>query len=287
MTQAVFHSRNWKYVGGRCAAIVVVGWIVLVIAMWGLENFLVFRPTAYDARNAAWTPRDLDYEEVEIESTDGAKLCAWYAPREQPAAVVLLLHGNGGNISGQADELRILQQRFGVAALALDYRGYGKSTGSPTEAGVLADARAARKWLANRCGIAEKEVVLWGFSMGGGVAVDLAARDGARALILQSTFTSLPDAAAVHYPWLPVRWLMRNRLDSANKIADYHGPLFQLHGDADSIVPIELGKRLHALANEPKEFVVLRGADHNDRPSEAEFVVVGRWLEELPSKHAK
>jgi fermentation-respiration switch protein FrsA (DUF1100 family) len=180
------------------------------------------------------------------------------------------------------DELRTLHDRFGAAALAIDYRGYGKSTGSPSEPGVLADARAARAWLAKRENVSEPEVVLWGFSLGGGVATDLAARDGARGLILHSTFTSLPDAASYHHPWLPCRWLMRNRLDSASKIQNYHGPLLQLHGDADGIVPIELGKRLHARANEPKRFVVIDGGNHNDLRSEEFYTALEEFFAELP-----
>jgi len=248
---------------------VCVGWVVVVAAMWGLENSLVFRPSGYNAANRAWRPVGLEYEDAEIASTDGVTLHGWFAPHKRPRAVVLMLHGNGGNISGQADELRTLH-RMGVAALALDYRGYGKSTGSPSEAGILDDARAARAWLAKRTGVREEEIVLWGFSMGGGVAVDLAARDGARGLVLQSTFTSLPEAAAVHYPWLPVRWLMKNRLDSAAKIGQYRGPLLQTHGTADEVVPYALGEQLFALANDPKRFVTIEGGEHNN-PPDGEF----------------
>ena len=155
------------------------------------------------------------------------------------------------------------------ATLILDYRGYGRSEGKPNEAGVLADARAARRWLAHREKIADTDVVLMGESLGGAVAVDLAACDGAAALVLESTFTNLPDVAAYHYPWLPVRWAMRARFDSAAKIANYHGPLLQSHGDADTIVPLQLGKRLFDAANSPKKFVLLPGHDHNDsRPPE-------------------
>ncbi len=252
----------------------------MVIAMWGLENFLVYRPRAYSATNPAWQPRELVYENVEIASTDGATLHGWYAPVDAPRAVVLLLHGNGGNICGMAEELRTVQ-RLGVTGLAIDYRGYGKSTGSPSERGILADARAARAWLAQRAGVGESEIVLWGFSMGGGVAVDLAAEDGARGLVLQSTFTSLPDAAAMHYPWLPVRWLMRNRLDSASKIARYHGPLLQSHGTADEVIPFELGERLHALANEPKRFLDIPNGDHNDLPEEEFYRALDAFLKSL------
>jgi fermentation-respiration switch protein FrsA (DUF1100 family) len=278
--------RRGARVFGRGVAVVFVVWVGVVMGMWGLENFLVFQPSPYSAANLNWRAAGTEFEDVEIASSDGVTLNAWYAAQDSPRAVVLLLHGNGGNISMMGDELRALE-RMGAAALAVDYRGYGKSTGSPNEAGVLADARAARKWLAERTGVAERDVVLWGFSMGGGVAVDLAARDGARGLVLQSTFTSLPDAAAVHYPWLPVRWMMRNRLDSAAKIAQYAGPLLQSHGTADSVVPYALGEQLFALAKGPKRFLAIDGGEHNNPPGGEFYDALAEFIGELPAKGAK
>ncbi len=259
-----------------------VGWLVVVIVMWSLENFLVYQPSLYTPAQFGWAPDAFPFEDAEIASTDEVRLHGWFVPHESPRAVVLLLHGNGGNILAMEEELRVLHDELGAAALAIDYRGYGKSTGSPTEHGILDDARAARAWLAKRAHVQEQEVVLWGFSMGGGVAVDLASQDGARGLILQSTFTSLPDAAGYHYPWLPVHWLMRNRLDSARKIQRYRGPLLQSHGDADSVVPYELGRELHALANELKRFLTIAGGDHNDPPTVEFYEAVDQFLDTLP-----
>jgi hypothetical protein len=145
----------------------------------------------------------------------------------------------------------------------------------------LSDARAARAWLANRARVAESQIVLVGESLGTGVAVDLAAVDGARGLVLISAFTSLPDAAASHYPWLPVRLLMRNRLNSLAKIGDYHGPLLSVHGDADTIVPFALGRRLFEAANEPKRLVVAHGSDHNDPPTAEFYEAVDQFLGSL------
>lgn len=133
----------------------------------------------------------------------------------------------------------------------------------------MLDARAARRWLADRTDINETDIVLWGESLGGGVMVDLASLDGARGLVLERTFTSLPEVGALSFPFLPVRLLMRNRLDSLSKITAYRGPLLICHGDVDSIIPCELGRRLFAAANEPKQFVQLPGIDHNDPLPEA------------------
>jgi hypothetical protein len=123
--------------------------------------------------------------------------------------------------------------------------------------------------------------------MGAGVAVDLAAADGAVGLVLESAFTSLPDVAAVHYPWMPVRLLMRTRLDSLAKIASYHGPLLQSHADADEIVPIELGRRLFEAANEPKRFIVIEGGGHNDPQSEGYYSELAEFLESLGGDPAR
>ncbi len=173
---------------------------------------------------------------------------------------------------------------LGASVLVFDYRGYGRSAGSPNEAGVLADARAARRWLADRAGTPQQAIVLCGESLGGGVQVDLAARDGARGLILLSTFDSLAGVAGYHFPWVPVRLLLRTRLDSLAKIADYRGPLLQIHGRADTIVPFRLAEKLFAAAGQPKELVALDDHDHNDPLSPAAIQAIDRFLDRLPAE---
>ncbi len=199
--------------------------------------------------------------------------------------MVLIAHGNAGNITNRNDLLRRFRA-LGASVLVFDYRGYGRSDGSPSEAGVLADARAARAWLAKRTEIPESEIVLCGESLGGGVQVDLAAKDGARGLILISTFDSLAGVAAFHYPWIPVRLLMRTRLDSLAKIAGYHGPLLQIHGNEDSIVPLQLAQRLYDAASEPKELVVIERGDHNDPLEPVAIAAIDRFLDRLPKQTA-
>jgi fermentation-respiration switch protein FrsA (DUF1100 family) len=244
-----------------------------------LERSLIFFPTPYPGGD--WQPAGLPFEDAWFEADDGTRLHGWYIPHESPRAVVLYSHGNAGNITHRAAILDVLHNRVGVSVLIFDYRGYGRSEGKPDETGIIADARAARDWLAGQEGIAPEDVVLMGRSLGGGVAVDLAAKDGARALVLESTFTSLPDVAAHYYPWLPVRRLMQTRLDSVSKIADYHGPLLQSHGDADSIIPYEFGKRLFEAANEPKQFVTLPGRDHNDFQTNGYYETLVEFLDKL------
>src|SRR5690606_26810651 len=123
-----------------------------------------------------WTPVGLLYEDAYFQASDGTKLHGWFCPCDNPRAVVLMTHGNAGNVTHRTERLRMLQQDLRVAVMAVDYRGYGRSEGMPSENGVLRDARAARKWLAERAGVKEREIVLLGESLGGGVAVDLAAR---------------------------------------------------------------------------------------------------------------
>ena len=257
--------RRWWRLLKVAAASLMVGYAVVLGAIMLFEESLVFFPARQPL--AGW-----DFpgaERVWFEAADGARLHGWYLAHPQPRAVALFACGNGGNISYRADRLGELRGKLRVSILAFDYRGYGLSHGRPNERGVLLDARAARRWLAERAAINETDVVLWGESLGGGVMVDLASRDGSRGLVLERTFTSLPDVGALSFPFLPVRLLMRNRLDSLSKIAAYRGPLLACHGDIDSIIPCELGRRLFAAANEPKRFVQLPGIDHNDPLPEA------------------
>lgn len=244
-----------------------------------IENALLYYPSKYPQGN--WQPRDLDVEDAWFTAADGTRLHGWYVASAQPRATILIAHGNAGNLSDRTEMLRWLH-RLRTTSLIFDYRGYGRSDGRPTEMGILADARAARAWLGDRTGQQERQLVLLGESLGGGVMVDLAAHDGARGLILENTFTSLVDVAAYHFPWVPIRRLMRSRLDSLSKIRRYHGPLLQRHGDADTIVPFDLAQRLFAAANEPKQLVIEHGRDHNDPPSPEYLRALEAFLDRLP-----
>ena len=263
-----------------CRTLLIAGLLVLVAAMF-MENWLIFIPSRYPSGN--WSPPDIDFEDAWFRSEDGVKLHGWYLPHANPRATILFCHGNAGNVTHRVQSLKILHDLLGASVLIFDYRGYGRSEGKPNGPGVLADARAARTWLAARENIPPTDVVLLGESIGGAVAVNLAARDGARGLVLESTFDALPEVAAYHYPWLPVRWAMRTRLDSAALIGRYNGPLLQAHGDADTIVPLELGQRLFAAANEPKRFLLLPGHNHNDSMPPEYYKALASFLDELAS----
>lgn len=264
----------------RVVRVLLIAYLVILLMLMWLENSLIYFPAKYPS--GWWNPRGLQFEDAEFQAADGTQLHGWFFESQHPQAVILFCHGNAGNLTHRVDVMEELPRHANASLLLFDYRGYGKSEGSPDEVGVLADTRAARKWLADRAGVAEKDIVLWGESIGGAIAVDLAAKDGARGLIVEDAFTSLPEVGAYHYPLLPVRWLMRSQLNSLANIGRYQGPLLMAHGDADSIVPYSFGQRLFAAANEPKRFITQAGADHNDPRDEAFWDELKGFIQSLP-----
>ncbi|MFT5299785.1 MAG: fermentation-respiration switch protein FrsA (DUF1100 family) [Mariniblastus sp.] len=243
-----------------------------------LEMHLIYQPTPF--------PDDFDdsglpFEDVRFTSHDGTELHGWFADHDEPLGVALFCHGNAGNILGCGESMMILNQRHRLAVMAFDYRGFGQSQGKPDEQGILADARAARSWVAQRKGIPESQVILMGRSLGGAVAVDLAAQDGARGLVLASTFTSMPKVAKRIAPLVPTNLIMTQRWNSLAKIKHYHGPLLQSHGDADELIPIQQGKQLFDAAPGAKTFVVIPNAGHNDPQSEEYRLKLEEFLHRL------
>ena len=246
-----------------------------------LDELLLFFPTKFPDGN--WQPDGLLFEDAWFDAADGTRLHGWYCPCENSRAVILYAHGNAGNLAHRSARMRYFQKELRVAALIFDYRGYGRSEGTPTVEGVLQDARAARRLLAGRARVNESQVVLLGDSLGGAVAVQLAGEDGARGLVLESTFSSLRDIASHHYPRLA--WLVpADKLDSVSQIARYNGPLLQSHGDADRTIPYALGWRLFEAAKGVKQFVRMPGRDHNDRLPADYLRQLDRFIEALPER---
>ncbi len=274
-------SRFWRHRAGRIVRASVFAYLLFLLLMMWLENLLIY-PT-WQIPDGDWSPAGVAFEDHNLTSDDGTRINAWYFEHPQPCAYVLYSHGNGENLAHLGEYMDDLRSAYKVSILAYDYRGYGRSGGKPQESGILADARAAQQWLAQRAGTPTDQVVLWGRSIGGAVSVQLATDLGARGLILERTFTSLPDVAAVHYPFLPVRWLMRNRYDSLGRIEEYQGPILQSHGTADEVVPFTLGEQLFAAAGSPrKQFVRMPGVTHNGPNSKDYYTVLCRFLTELP-----
>ncbi len=259
---------------------VLIVYLVVVLGMTFIERWLVYPAPA--AAEADWQLLPTDaISDAWFESEDGTRLHGWYFSHDNPRRVVLYFHGNGEQVADNRDLMELLRDELDAAVLVFDYRGYGLSGGKPYEAGIVADGLAAHRWLAEQTGRPLDEVILIGRSIGGGVAVAVAAEQGAAALVLQSTFTRLTDAAAKHYPWLPVKWLMRNRYDSLARIARYDGPVLISHGTDDHVVPFEQSRSLLAAApTEKKQFFEVRGAGHNDPQPPSYYRVLARFLAE-------
>lgn len=237
--------------------------VLVVLLAMSLERFLIFPAPQYPQGN--WICDAPDFEEVWLTASDGTKLHGWYFWHSDPQATVLFCHGNGSCVANLGSFAQRLRDRHRVNLFVFDYRGYGRSEGTPNEQGVCLDAASARQWLAKRAGVASESLVLMGRSLGGAVAVHLASQQPCRGLVLHSTFSSMTDVGARHYPWLPVRWCLRNRFPSIEKLGRCVCPLLQLHGDVDEVVPMDLGRKLFDVAvMEQKKFVVLNGVGHND-----------------------
>jgi fermentation-respiration switch protein FrsA (DUF1100 family) len=256
---------------------VVCTYVILVLMMLALENWLLYpRSSAAD-----WVaPPDRRIRDVELVAADGTGIHAWWLPVEGATGAVLYCHGNAGNLSYRGHAVVQWAREMGESVLIFDYPGYGRSGGSPSEAGCYAAADAAYDWLTNQSIPAER-VLLFGKSLGGAVATDLASRRPHRALVLAKTFPSAPAVAQRIYPWLPAQLLMRNRFDSLAKIGKCGRPVFMAHGDCDGLIPCDLGERLFAAANEPKRFVHLVGADHNSPFESGFFSALRNFLKDV------
>lgn len=231
----------------------------LVALMYVAQRSMMYFP---DTRRIAPAVAGLPQaEEIVLDTADGEKLVAWHVAPAAGRLLVIYFQGNGGSLALRASRFRALVGD-GTGLLAVSYRGYGGSTGRPTETGLLQDAAAAYDLAAARYGL--ERIALWGESLGAAVAVALASNRPVARIVLESPFTSAADIGASVYWFLPVRLLIKDPFYSDRRIAKVTAPVLFIHGENDSVVPLRFGERLFALANEPKRFVKLRGADHND-----------------------
>ena len=216
--------------------------------------------------------------DVVLDTDDGIRLGAWYLPAagSHRGPAVLVCNGNAGDRSLRA-QLAAGLSRLGLSVLLFDYRGYGGNPGSPSEDGLAADARAALAWLATQPEVDPGRIVYFGESLGAAVAVGLAVERPPAALVLRSPFTSLADVGRVHYPWLPVGRVLIDRYPSIDRIGSLTTPLLVIAGDRDDIVPESLSKRLYDAAPDPKRYLLVPGAGHND----PELIDGRRMLEEV------
>jgi hypothetical protein len=247
----------------KITAAVYVG---LCILLFFRQSRMVYFPLA----EVQATPADvgLAYESVVLEAADGIRLAGWYVPCEKARGTALMCHGNGGNIGDRLHPVGLFHE-LGLNVLIFDYRGYGESAGKPSEEGTYQDAQAAWQYLVGKRNTPPEKIVVFGRSLGGAVAAGLVERvaSGARAapaaLILEATFTSIPDMGARLYPWLPVRLLSRYRYNTLARLERINCPVLVAHSREDDMIPFEHGQRLFAAARAPKTFFELTGA-HNE-----------------------
>jgi fermentation-respiration switch protein FrsA (DUF1100 family) len=251
----------------------LVGYVGVVALLYFMQRALMYFPDTERISPAALGLPGA--EEALLDTADGESVVAWHLPPRGDRPVVLYLHGNGGALSHRAERFRVLTAD-GTGLVAIDYRGYGGSSGQPTEAGLLIDAETAYGFAAARYPAAR--IAVWGESLGTGVAVGLASKRPIGRLVLEAPFASAVDLAARRYPFVPVRWLMKDQYRSDLRMALVAAPLLVLHGTRDPIVPIESGERLFGLGREPKRFVRFADGAHEDLDRYGALVAVKTFL---------
>lgn len=260
----------------------LVAYSALVGALYVFQRHLLYFP--FGGRPELGPLAALGVGEVSLRTADGLSLLSWYLAPGDGRPVIAYFHGNGGHIGYRAERLRGFA-RYGYGCLMVEYRGYGGNPGSPSEAGLYADGEAALGFLKD-CGVARNRLVLYGESLGSGVAVSLAARNEVAALILEAPFTSIADIAQYHYSFVPAAALVRDRFDSLSRIGEIKAPILVLHGERDRVVPIRFGRALFDAASEPKEFWVVPQGEHEDLAHFGALRAVRDFLEQRIGQQA-
>lgn len=239
---------------------IALGYLGLVAFVYVRQPKMLYFPTGEIEQTPAAI--GLFFDEVKLKTSDGLTIAAWHVPAPDARAVLLFCHGNGGNISHRLDSIRIFHD-LGLSVLIFDYRGYGRSEGTPTEKGTYLDAEAAWNFLVKEKGIDPARIIIFGRSLGSAVAAELAMRRKAGALIIESGFTSIPDIGRKYYPHMPVSLITRFHYATIDKVSSLALPKLFIHSPEDEIIPYDQGVRLFEKAAKPKEFLKLRGG-HNE-----------------------
>ena len=242
--------------------VVAASYCLLLVVVYFMQGRMLYL-AGVPGRTLTMTPTDvgIDFQDVSIATTDGVMLHGWFIAGRS-SRVLLFFHGNAGNISHRLDSIAQFRE-LGLSVLIIDYRGYGQSTGRTTERGIYRDADAAWRYLIDDRGIVANDIVIFGRSLGASVASRLASEYQPSALIVESSFTSVPDIAQDIYPWLPVRWLSRLSHATRDYVRDVRCPILIIHSRDDEIIPFRHGEAIFASANEPRTLLTIRGT-HND-----------------------
>lgn len=270
------------YIGG----LLLVTYLALAAVLYVMQPKFLYSPD----REVSSTPDELglNFENVVFKSADGLDLSGWYIPAENSKHTILFCHGNGGNMAHRLDSINIFHN-LGLNCFIFDYRGYGDSRGKPGEEGTYMDAMAAYKWLTEEKKIPAENIIVFGRSLGGSIAAQLASKVEARALIVESAFTSYVDIGKEYYPYMPVRWFARFGYKTIDYIRDVRCPVMLIYSRNDEIVPYKFGLELYEAANEPKEFIEIFGS-HNDcflASGEIYIEVWEKWLKFLVEYRSK
>lgn len=261
-------------------SLVAIATLVAVAAIAGarvIEQSLMY----YPARDRV-PPHEaglVGVEEVEIATDDGAVVLAWWAKAHPGQPTLLYFHGNGGSLYNRAERIRRYMEA-GRGVFMMTYRGYGGSTGKPSERANVADGKRAYDTLIAR-GVRAADIIIYGESLGTGVAVQVAVEKPAAGLILDAPYTSILDVARLHYPYLPAGIFLRDRYETANYIARLDMPMLIVHGEADEVIPVGMGRALYAMARAPKELVTVPGAGHSDHGLFGSYDAIQAWIERL------
>jgi uncharacterized protein len=242
--------------------------IFILITVWILLSLLIYfyqpRFIYFPHKEVEATPKliSLEYDELTLTTSDDVELNAWWIPNPNSRATLLFLHGNAGNISHRLESINIFY-KLGLSVLIIDYRGYGKSNGTPSEQGTYIDAETAWSYLTNNKNISSDNIIIFGRSLGGAVAIWLAEKHPSAALIVESSFTSIADIGKYYYPYLPSSLLAQIKYPSKDRISNINSPLLIIHSINDELIPYKYGQGLFKVAKKPKIFLNISGG-HND-----------------------
>ena len=247
----------------KLLAYIFGAYVVIILYVYFMQSSLIFYPNMPD-RNLDATPENigLAYQDIEFLTEDNVRLHGWFIPNKNAKATVLFFHGNAGNISHRLDSIKRFH-RMELNVFIIDYRGYGQSEGKITEIGTYLDAEAAWKYLNDTLGFNEKQIIIFGRSLGASIATWLASKQTPAALIIESGFTSVPAMAQRLYPFLPVHWLTHFKYNTKQYVKNISCPVMVAHSKGDDIIPYDEGREIFEAAPMPKQFLEMRGG-HNE-----------------------
>lgn len=262
----------------KIALFLGVLYAALLFGAWVLQRHLMYFPDTLRTPPKVFGLNNV--EEVTFKTRDGAMIVSWWAKAQPGKPTILYFHGNAGTLATRGERVRKYNDK-GYGVFMMTYRGYGGSTGRPSERANVRDGKQAYDLLI-KAGLSPSEIVIYGESLGSGVATQVAAAKDCAGVILDAPYTTMTDVAALHYPYLPARWLMTDRYLSKKYVGRINAPLLIVHGEDDQVIPVEMGRAMFAMAKDPKQIATFKGAGHADHHAFGSYDTIWQWLERLP-----